>query len=64
MIQEMEPVGVRVEVKSEKGSLDEPARVLVYDGSSLVAEVVARVEMKPGADGGLYSCVTLEKQQK
>jgi hypothetical protein len=53
---------VRVEIESEGGTSSTPARVRVYDQDVLVAEVIAKVEPKPGADGGLYPCVTLTKQ--
>lgn len=52
---------VRVEVESEEGTSRCPARVLVYEGDQLVVEVVARTELKRGADGGWYRCVTLKK---
>lgn len=52
---------VRVEVESEMGTSDRPACVLVYEGDHLVAKVIAEVELKPGADGGYYHCVTLKK---
>ena len=54
---------VRVEVESESGTSHRPARVLVYKDDQLVAEVVAEIELKQGADGGFYHCVTLKKQQ-
>jgi hypothetical protein len=54
---------VRVEVRSEVGTSNEPAKVLIYDDERLVAEVVAKVELKQGADGGWYNCVTLQKSQ-
>ena len=53
---------VRVEVRSEVGTSREPAKVLVYNNECLVAEVVAEVELKQGADGGWYHCVSLRKQ--
>ncbi len=52
---------VRVEIESEIGISRRPARVLVYEGDQLVTEVEAEVELKPGADGGYYHCVTLKK---
>ena len=55
-------MAVRVEVKSETGTSRDPAKVLVYEDDRLVTEVVAKVEMKQGADGGWYYCVTLKKQ--
>lgn len=54
--------GVRVEVESEAGTSRRPARVLVYKGTLLVAEVTAKIEMKQGADGGYYPCVTLKEE--
>ena len=52
---------VRVEIESEAGTSDRPARVLVYEDNQLMAEVVAEIELKQGADGGYYHCVTLKK---
>ncbi len=54
---------VRVEIESEVATSDHPGRILVYDNDKLVAEIIATVELKPGADGGLYNCVTLKKAQ-
>ncbi len=53
---------VRIETKSETGTSHEPAKVSVYEDGRLVAEVVAEVELKQGANGGWYRCVTLKKQ--
>ena len=55
-------MAVRVEFESESGTSRDPAKVLVYEDDHLVAEVIAEVELKPGADGGWYHCVTLKKQ--
>ena len=55
-------MAVRVEVKSEIGTSCDPAKVLVYEDDRLVAEVIAEVELKQGANGGYYHCVTLKKQ--
>ena len=55
-------MAVKVEVKSEIGTSYDPAKVLVYEDNRLVAEVVAKIELKQGADGGWYHCVTLKKQ--
>lgn len=52
----------RVDIESELGTSRRPARVLVYDGDQLVSEVIAEVELKMGADGGFYHCVTLKKK--
>ena len=52
---------VKIEIRSESGISRKPARVRVYKGDRLIAEVIAKVELKPGADGGYYHCVTLEK---
>lgn len=56
-------MAVRVEVKSEVGTSRDPAKVLVYEDNRLVAEVIAEIELKQGADGGWYHCVTLRKQE-
>ena len=53
---------VTVELKSEVGTSREPAKVLVYENGQLVAEVIAKIEFKKGADGGWYNCVILEKK--
>lgn len=54
---------VKVEIKSEIGTSHDPAKVLVYEDDRLVAEVIGVVELKPGADGGYYHCVTLKKEE-
>lgn len=54
---------VRVEVESEGAISSRPARVLVYEDDQLVAAVVAKVELKQGADGGYYPCVILRKTE-
>lgn len=53
---------IRVELKDEIAIRKDPATVLVYDGEQLVAEVVAKVELDRGADGGWYYVVKLEKK--
>lgn len=53
---------IRVEIKSEEGTSNEPACVRVYEGARLVAEVIGKVELKQGGDGGQYHCVTLTKK--
>lgn len=55
-------MAIRIEVTSEKGMSLAPAKVLVYENDRLVAEITAEIELKPGADGGLYHCVTLTKR--
>ena len=55
-------MSVRVEIKSEVATSSDPAKVSVYEDNRLVAEVIAEVEQKQGADGGYYPCVTLKKQ--
>ena len=57
-------MAVKVEVRSEIGTSREPAKVLVYEDDRLVAEVIAEVELKQGADSGWYHCVTLKKQEQ
>jgi len=54
-------MAVRIETKSEAGTSREPAKVSVYEDDRLVAEVIAEIELKQGADGGWYHCVTLKK---
>lgn len=53
---------IRVEVQSEEGISLDPARVKIYEGETLVAEVIGTVEQKQGADGKMYPCVTLRKK--
>ncbi|MDD5639405.1 MAG: hypothetical protein PHR47_01180 [Candidatus Pacebacteria bacterium] len=53
-------MAVRIEIKQETGISREPAKVLVYEDDRLVAKVVAEIELKQGADGGWYHCVTLK----
>lgn len=55
-------MAIRVEIESETATSKRPGYVLVYEDDCLVAEIHARVELKKGADGGHYHCVTLEKQ--
>lgn len=57
-------MAVKVEVRSEIGTSRDPAKVLVYENNCLVAEIIAEVELKQGADGGWYHCVTLKKQER
>lgn len=56
-------MAVEVEVKSEIGTSRDPAKVSVYENGHLIAEVIAEIELKQGADGGLYYCVTLRKRE-
>ena len=53
---------LRIDCQSESGTSHNPARVLIYEGDRLVAEVVATIEPKQGADGGYYRCVVLTKK--
>lgn len=55
-------MAVRVELKSQIGTSWDPAKVLVYEDDRLVAEVIADIEHKMGADGNFYPCVTLVKK--
>lgn len=52
-------MAVRVEVESERVFSSDPARVRVFEDDRLVAEIVAKIELKQGADGGYYRCVDL-----
>ena len=56
-------MSVRVEVNSEIGTSRDPAKVSVYEDDRLIAEIIAKIEHKQGADGGWYPCVTLKKQE-
>lgn len=51
---------VRLMLRQERGTSSKPARVYIHDGDKIVAVVQAKVELKPGSDGGFYPCVTLE----
>lgn len=53
---------VRVGIESKEGISDTPARVVVYVNNQLIAEIVAEVELKRGANFVLYHCVTLKKR--
>lgn len=55
-------MAVRVEIKSEIGTSRDPAKVSIYENDRLLAEVIAEIELKQGADGGWYHCVTLRKE--
>ncbi|OGN00150.1 MAG: hypothetical protein A3B91_01910 [Candidatus Yanofskybacteria bacterium RIFCSPHIGHO2_02_FULL_41_29] len=52
---------IKVKVRSETGTSRKPAEVLVYENDHLITKVVAKVELKQGADGEYYNCVTLTK---
>jgi len=54
-------VAIRIEIESETAVSKRPARALVYENDQLVAEVIAEVDLKQGADDGYYHCVTLKK---
>lgn len=57
-----ETVGlVRVEIQQEEAISRKPARVIVYQDEKPVAEVIAEVKLKQGADGDFYHCVTLKR---
>ncbi len=55
----MEPTDVRVEMRSEEATSRLPALVRIYQGEQIIREIVARIDLKKGADGGYYPCVTL-----
>ena len=52
---------VQIIVESEVAISRRCARVLVYEGEQLIAEVRAKIEMEQGADGRYYSCIKLKK---
>ena len=54
---------VRTEVRSEVATSREPAYVRVYLDEELVAEIIATIALKQGADGGWYDCVIFEQQK-
>ncbi len=56
-------MNIKVEIESETAISDRPARMLVYEDDRLIAEVIAKIELKQGADGGYYNCVILEKKR-
>lgn len=53
-------MAVKVEFNSESLAIDSPAKVCVYEGSSLVVTVISEVVEQEGADGRLYPCVELK----
>lgn len=57
-------MAIRVEIKSETGTSETPAKVSVYENDRLVIEVIASIKLQQGGDGGWYQCVTLKKQEK
>ena len=56
-------MAIRLEIRSESGTSHEPASVKVYENDCLVAEVIAIVELKRGAESGWYHCVTLKQSE-
>lgn len=53
---------IRIEISSETPLSPKPARIAIYDGEKLLAEVTANVERMMGADGAFYPCVALKKK--
>jgi hypothetical protein len=52
---------VELQIQQESVVLGEPAKVmLVNTQGNVVAEVIAIIEKRPGADGRQYPCVKLE----
>lgn len=51
---------IELRLVQEYGISYQPARVLVFEDDVLVGEVIAFVEHKKGADGGMFPCVTLK----
>ena len=56
-------MAVRIDIQSESGTSNDPARVRVYENNTLVAERIARIEPMQGADGGWYRCIELENKK-
>lgn len=54
---------IRVEIESESVILDRPAKVFVYKNNKLVAEIVAKIKPRQGADGDYYPAVELQKKE-
>jgi hypothetical protein len=54
---------IRVDVQDEDGVGTKKPTVRVYEDDKLVCEVVASIELKPGADGGLYRCVVFSRNE-
>ena len=52
---------VRVECRSESGTGEQQAEVVVYDGDRVCVRIVGRVGRGQGADGGWYPLVELER---
>jgi len=53
---------IRIGLQPESIILNRPARVSIFAGDQLVAQVIAKIEPKQGADGKFYPCVVLEKE--
>lgn len=52
---------VTVTIRDERVIQGAPAEVLVIQCQKTIARVEGEVELKPGADGGLYHAVTLKQ---
>lgn len=57
-------MAIKIKINSEIGTSRDPAKISIYENGRLVAEVIAKVELKQDADGGWYHCVLLEKQEQ
>ena len=55
-------MSVEVKIVSEEAISNKPASVIVSEDGKTIAEVVVKVDLKRGADGGFYHCVTFKKK--
>jgi hypothetical protein len=54
-------MAIRIEITQEWVSVGIPARVRIYEGDRLIAEVTGKIGYQVGADGGIYHAVVLEQ---
>jgi hypothetical protein len=62
--QEEDIMAVKVQADSEGVLSGKPAEVRIYENDRLITKVVAKIELKQGADGGYYHCVVLTEETK
>lgn len=57
--QQIQGTNIRIVLESESAVRNGPARVRIYEGDTLIAEIVGTITREQGADGGIYPVVTL-----
>lgn len=55
-------MSVEVKIISEQGVSREPPSVTICENGKIITEIIVKVELKRGADGGFYHCVTFKKK--